>query len=149
MDINTKFTLMDRIPIKDNTFFNSINDIYNSNNTVKNHYFSEKNISIIKTRIKNLLSKKNIESSNNINNDDLIMNMKIIFKENYDEFNNNTSTQIDYLNDKIVNLISNNIYKNNIQYKKYIENINYMHNPIDRPIYSNFKNNSLQPNSWL
>ena len=42
MDINTKFTLMDRIPVKDNTFFNSLNDIYNSNNIVKNHYFSEK-----------------------------------------------------------------------------------------------------------
>ena len=81
--------------------------------------------------------------------DELIMNMKTIYNENYDEFNNNSSNEIEKLNNKIINLISNNIYKNNIQYNKYIENINYMHTPIDRPIYSNYKNNSLQPNSWL
>ena len=148
MDINTKFSLMDRIPLKDNTFFNSINDIYNSNNVIKNNYFSKKNISNIEQGIKNLLSKHNIKSYN-INKDELIMNMKIIYNENYDEFNNNSSNEIEKLNNKIINLINNNIYKNNIQYKKYIENINYMHKPIDRPIYSNFKNNSLQPNSWL
>tara|TARA_B100000787_G_scaffold100185_1_gene73984 strand:+ start:234 stop:674 length:441 start_codon:yes stop_codon:yes gene_type:complete len=146
MDIHTKFALMDRIPLKDNTFFNSINDIYNSNNVIKKHYFSEQNISNIEQGIKNLVSKKNIKSYN-INKDELIMNMKIIYNENYDEFN--TSNQIEKLNNKIINLISNNIYKNNIQYDKYIENINYMHTPIDRPIYSNYKNNSLQPNSWL
>jgi hypothetical protein len=148
MDINTKFSLMDRIPLKDNTFFNSINDIYNSNNVIKNNYFSQKNISNIEQGIKNLLLKHNIKSYN-INNDELIMNMKIIYNENYDEFNNNSSNEIEKLNNKIINLISNNIYKNNIQYNKYIENINYMHTPIDRPIYSNYKNNSLQPNSWL
>ena len=148
MDINTKFSLMDRIPLKDNTFFNSINDIYNSNNVIKNNYFSQQNISNIEQGIKNLLSKHNIKSYN-INKDELIMNMKIIYNENYDEFNNNSSNEIEKLNNKIINLISNNIYKNNIQYKKYIENINYMHTPIDRPIYSNYKNNSLEPNSWL
>ena len=148
MDINTKFSLMDRIPLKDNTFFNSINDIYNSNNVVKNSYFSKQNIVNIEQGIKKLLSKHNINSYN-INNDDLIMNMKKIFDENYDEFNNNSSNEIEKLNNKIINLISNNIYKNNMQYDKYIENINYMHTPIDRPIYSNYKNNSLQPNSWL
>lgn len=148
MDINTKFSLMDRIPLKDNTFFNSINDIYNSNNVIKNNYFSQQNISNIEQGIKNLLLKHNIKSYN-INKDELIMNMKIIYNENYDEFNNNSSNEIEKLNNKIINLISNNIYKNNIQYKKYIENINYMHTPIDRPIYSNYKNNSLEPNSWL
>ena len=148
MDINTKFSLMDRIPLKDNTFFNSINDIYNSNNVIKNNYFSQQNISNIEQGIKNLLLKHNIKSYN-INNDELIMNMKIIYNENYDEFNNNSSNEIEKLNNKIINLISNNIYKNNIQYNKYIENINYMHTPIDRPIYSNYKNNSLEPNSWL
>ena len=148
MDINTKFSLMDRIPLKDNTFFNSINDIYNSNNVIKNNYFSQQNISNIKKGIKNLLLKHNIKSYN-INNDELIMNMKIIYNENYDEFNNNSANEIEKLNNKIINLISNNIYKNNIQYNKYIENINYMHTPIDRPIYSNYKNNSLEPNSWL
>tara|TARA_Y100000389_G_scaffold204951_1_gene261173 strand:- start:24079 stop:24525 length:447 start_codon:yes stop_codon:yes gene_type:complete len=148
MDINTKFSLMDRIPLKDNTFFNSINDIYNSNNVIKNNYFSQQNISNIEQGIKNLLLKHNIKSYN-INNDELIMNMKIIYNENYDEFNNNSANEIEKLNNKIINLISNNIYKNNIQYNKYIENINYMHTPIDRPIYSNYKNNSLEPNSWL
>ena len=148
MDINTKFSLMDRIPLKDNTFFNSINDIYNNNNVKKNNYFSKKNISNIEQGIKNLLLKHNVNSYN-INNDELIMNMKIIYNENYDEFNNNSSNEIEKLNNKIINLISNNIYKNNIQYNKYIENINYMHKPIDRPMYSNYKNNSLEPNSWL
>ena len=148
MDINTKFSLMDRIPLKDNTFFNSINDIYNSNNAIKNSYFLKENILNIEQGIKKLLSKHNVKSYN-INNDELIMNMKTIYNENYDEFNNNSSNEIEKLNNKIINLISNNIYKNNIQYNKYIENINYMHTPIDRPIYSNYKNNSLQPNSWL
>ncbi len=148
MDINTKFSLMDRIPLKDNTFFNSINDIYNSNNAIKNSYFSKENILNIEQGIKKLLSKHNVKSYN-INNDELIMNMKTIYNENYDKFNNNSSNEIEKLNNKIINLISNNIYKNNMQYNKYIENINYMHTPIDRPLYSNYKNNSLQPNSWL
>mgnify|MGYP001389807345 CR=1 FL=1 len=157
-DINNKFKLMDKIPVK------TINTICSKNignvetTVLSDAFFSNQNIIIIQ----NAITRGVYDATNKIidkqNANQLLGIMRNVFMEDCrGDFISNTvmnkplsdRDMIIKLNNRVVNLCVNSIKNELISYYKYREDISTMALPQDLPILSNSKNKTLELKPWF
>lgn len=157
-DIDTKFRLMDRIPVKTvNTICGR--EIGNVESTpLSNAFFSNQNINNLHLLIiKGVYDKTQIRIERQ-NNEQLLGIMRNIYMNpNRDEFmtryvqtpNISANEQLNKLNQCVINSAVKIIQTEITAYLKYREDISTMAVPQDLPILSNMRNKTLELKPWF
>lgn len=143
--INNKFALMDKIPVINKSFNNSLNGIFEKS-TLSNAYFSNENIKIIQDNIrKGVYEKSNNQLVIDNQNEDIIVQiMRSYYLEYSLNLEKNITKQIETLNNMVIKHCVENAYNEAISYIKYKRDISNMHNPIAHPIYSSKRDKTLE-----
>lgn len=157
-DINNKFRLMDKIPVKTiNTICSKeIGNVETS--LLSDAFFSNQNITIIQNAIVRGVYDYTNKIIDKQNTSQLIGVMRSVFMEDCrGDFITNTFMKkplsdremIVKLNNRVANLCINSIKNELISYYKYREDISSMALPHDLPILSNTKNKTLELKPWF
>lgn len=142
--------LQDKIPINNNSFYNSLNGIQESS-TLSNTFFSRENIKIIQ----NAIRKGVYDRTNNKyvipeqNYDVLNIIMRSIFLQYSCNLENNIKKQIINLNNLVINYSVNQIYGELIGYLKYKNDISTLALPLSLPVCANKTTNTLELKPWF
>ena len=149
-DISVKFSMMDKTPIENKSFLNSLTGIYEKN-ILSNAYFSNENIQIIQNAIrKGVYDKSNQQYIiDNQNVEHLVSIMRQNYISNSKNLDNNIQQQIAVLNKNVIDHCINNVYNEVVSYNKYLQSISNMHMPMNRPIYSDKTNKTFVQKPWF
>ena len=156
-DINNKFSLMDKIPVKSTTNVRGT-EIGNIEATpLSNAFFSNQNINIIQNSIKKGVYDAINKVIDKQDTSQLLGIMRNVFMEDcrgsfISVINSKPISDRDMiirLNNRVVNLCVNSIKNELISYYKYRQDISTMALPQDLPILSNTKNKTLELKPWF
>ena len=150
-NISTKFSMMDKIPIISNSdYTNSLTGNFEKSR-LSNLYFSKNNIDIIQNGIRKgvydksdgkILIDKQCE-------DQIVSVMRSMYLQYSKNLDYNISSQIQDLNSYVLKYCINNTYTEAVAYLKYKHDSSNMYTPMNNPIYSNKKNNTLELKPWF
>lgn len=151
-NINNKFNIMDKIPINKTTNYNNVLTGTFENSKLSEKYFSKENIDFIQNKLKEEVYKL---SGNTIlidrqPDDSIVMVMRSMFYMYSLNQIYNIDTQIEQLNNRVLEYCIKNVYSEAVAYIKYKKDISQMYNPISRPIYSSTTKKPLElTKSWF
>jgi hypothetical protein len=142
---NNKFKLMDKIPVVNKFYTNSLNGIFEKS-TLSMAYFSNENINIIQDNIRKGVYEKSDEQIiiDNQSVDIIVQIMRSYYLEYSLNLENDITKQIETLNNMVIKDCVENAYNEAISYVKYKRDITTMHTPIAPPIHSSKRDKTLE-----
>ncbi len=150
LNIENRFKLHDKISQKTTSYTDALIGNW-SNSELSLQFFSEKNINVLN----NNLIKGVQQQSNNLytigiqDQDQLKTIMRSIYLENAKNLSINIPEQINVLNSLVLQYSIPQIISSLKSYNKYMHDITNMYVPMDRPIYSNINNKTLEFKGWF
>ena len=143
--IDTKFSMMDKIPVENKNFLNSLTGNF-ERSLLSDNYFSKSNIKIIQNGIrKGVFDKSNgkiLIDDQNVEN--IVTVMRSVYLQYSKNQDFNIAQQISDLNNYVLEFCVNNVFSEAVAYLNYKKDASTMHNPIVGPIYSNKTNKTLE-----
>ena len=142
---NDKFKLMDKIPVVNKLYTNSLNGIFEKS-TLSMAYFSNENINIIQDNIRKGVYEKSDKQIiiDNQSIDIIVQIMRSYYLEYSLNLENDITKQIETLNNMVIKQCVENAYNEAISYVKYRKDISTMHTPIAPPIHSSKRDKTLE-----
>ena len=150
-NITTKFSMMDRIPINtNNNYTNSLTGNFEKSR-LSNAFFSQQNIQIIQNGIRKGVYDKSSGQLviDNQSPDQIVTVMRSMYLQHSKNLETNIPGQIQELNNYVLEYCINNVYTETVAYLKYKQDSSTMHVPMNRPIYSNKTNKTLEQKPWF
>tara|TARA_Y100000996_G_C22184345_1_gene504217 strand:- start:108 stop:602 length:495 start_codon:yes stop_codon:yes gene_type:complete len=150
-DLNSKFAMMDRIPLNTKTDYSNINRGIIEKTELSSKFFSKNNISFLQKKIKEgVYTKSNNKFIiNDLPEDELLSIMNDIFMYRPRNYPYNISKQIEELNNFVLEKSINDTYNNRIGFINYKRDSTLMHTPISAPLYSNKTDKTLELKPWF
>lgn len=150
-DLNSKFAMMDRIPLNTKTDYSNVNRGIIEKTELSSEFFSKNNIYSLQTKIKEgVYTKSNNKLKiNDLPENQLLSIMNNMFMYRPRNYPNNISKQIEELNNYVLEKSINDAYNNSIGFINYKRDSTQMHTPISAPLYSNKTNKTLELKPWF
>lgn len=150
-DLNSKFAMMDRIPLDTKTDYSNINRGIIEKTELSSKFFSKNNISFLQKKIKEGVYTKSNNNFiiNDLPEDELLSIMNDIFMYRPRNYPYNISKQIEELNNFVLEKSINDAYNNRIGFINYKRDSTLMHTPISAPLYSNKTDKTLELKPWF
>lgn len=147
---DTLFNLKDKISVKSSDYRDALTGTISKSN-LSIAFFSKENMNIIQNGIRAgvyELSKGSYIISPQ-DEDNIKVIMRNIYLDNCANLPNNISNQIQELNQIILDYCIPKVYGEAQGYLTYLHDVSNLAVPMQRPISSAYKTNSLEPNSWI
>ena len=150
-NISTKFSMMDKIPVNTNTNYQNVLTGNFERSRLSDAYFSKQNIQIIQNGIRKGVYDKSQQKIliDNQPEDQIVTVMRSMYLQHSKNLEINIAQQIEELNAHVLQYCINNIFNEAVAYLKYKEDASTMHRPMQRPIYSNKTNKTLEQKPWF
>ena len=145
-NMNAKFSMMDKIPVSSNSNYTNVLTGNFERSLLSDTFFSKENIQIIQNGIRKGVfdrSKGKILVDNQ-SEDQIVSVMRSMYLQHSKNIQTNVSSQINILNNYVLDYCINNVYVEAISYLKYKEDSSKMHIPMNNPICSNKTNKTLE-----
>ena len=144
------FKMYDKIENKNTSFRDALTGNW-ENTTLSNTFFCKNNIILLNNAIRKSIFDKS-QGLYNIgpqNVDELKIIMRAIFLQNALNLNTDISQQVAALNKIVLDYCIPQIYGEIQGYIKYTQDVSTMYTPINRPVYSNYKDKTLELKKWF
>tara|TARA_E500000178_G_scaffold143041_1_gene142676 strand:+ start:281 stop:772 length:492 start_codon:yes stop_codon:yes gene_type:complete len=150
-NIETKFSMVDKIPV--NTNVNYLNSLTGNmeRSKLSDAFFSLANIESIQHGIrKGVYDKSNQKILiDNQPKDNIVTVMRAIYLQNSKNLEIDIASQIQELNELVLDFCVKNVYSEAVAYLKYKRDASSMYTPMSAPIYSSKTNKTLQQKNFF
>ena len=150
-NIETKFSMIDKIPVSTNrNYLNSLTGTM-ERSRLSDTFFSLANIESIQHGIrKGVYDKSNQEILiDNQSEDSIVTVMRAIYLQNSKNLETDITSQIQELNELVLDFCVKNVYSEAVAYLKYKRDASNMYTPMPAPIYSSKTNKTLQQKNFF
>ena len=150
-NIETKFSMIDKLPVSTNrNYRNSLTGTM-ERSRLSDTFFSLANIESIQHGIrKGVYDKSNQEILiDNQSEDSIVTVMRSIYLQNSKNLETDITSQIQELNELVLDFCVKNVYSEAVAYLKYKRDASNMYTPMSAPIYSSKTNKTLQQKNFF
>ena len=146
-----QFSLFDKIPTNECSSFHDALTGNSIDSTLSLAFFSKENIQIVQNAIKaGVYETSNHQYVIGIQNcDTLKIIMRSVFLQSSVNLPNNITSQIQALNDLVVEYCVKHIYRESQAYINYKRDVSTMYTPIDRPAKVDVDDKTLELKPWF
>ena len=150
-NITTKFSMIDKIPVNTNTNYLNCLPGNVERSILSDAFFSLDNIKCIQDGIrKGVYDKSNSKILiDNQSSDSIITVMRVMYVEYSKNLDINITSQIETLNNLVLDFCIKNVYSEAIAYLNYKRDASTLYTPISAPIYSSKTNKTLQQKNFF
>jgi hypothetical protein len=149
-DTGTLFKLYDKVSTKQISFKNPTTGIFD-NSVLIDVFFSASNITSIQKGIQEGVYRA---SGNKYrvgfqDEDTLCIIMRSIFLQYSKNLPNDTRSQVETLNSRVLDYCIKQVYSEAQGYMKYLTDVSSMYTPMDRPIMADYDDKTLELKKWF
>jgi hypothetical protein len=145
------FSLRDKIPAKQCVSLQEpLKGIWTSD-AISNRFFSQENVDFIQSQIQQRIYQKTM-GKYTIDKQDcttLFVIMRGFFLQYSTNNNNNIDSQLNKLNETVLDYCVDNVYSELNMYVKYLHDASTIAEPLSAPILSNMKDKTLEFKNWF
>lgn len=144
------FQLFENLNVENNKFENLTGNMQSSK--VSTFFFSQENVDYLQTQIISRIYKKSnkMHKIGRQSEDELIIVMRSIYLQHGKNVDTNIDTQINILNELVLDYCVDNVFSNLIAHFEYINDLTKDQPVLDKPISTNIKGDkSLQPKHFF